>query len=76
MDNLSSLFLATIESGGNEEACAKAFGVIAAKHLNLVMTKLDTLYTSNITKKKTSFFGLLRDKAGEENQTRQRHKGN
>ena len=71
LDNLSSVFLSCLDSGHNEDACAEAFGVTAGKHLKLVLTKLDTLYKSHITKRRgTSFFGFLRDKAGEEVQNR------
>jgi len=71
LDNLSAVFLACLDSGHNEDACAEAFGVTAGTHLKLVLSKLDTLYKSHITKRKSSgFFGFLRDRAGEETQNR------
>ncbi|XP_023324699.1 maestro heat-like repeat-containing protein family member 1 [Eurytemora carolleeae] len=70
LNHLSSLFLAALEPGVQEESCGIAFGSTASTHLNLVMDKLDTLYKSQVKKKSTTFFGLLRDKAGEQTQSR------
>jgi hypothetical protein len=43
---------------------------VAGRHLKLVMSKLESIYRAHATKKKTSalFFGLLRDRSGEEHQ--------
>jgi hypothetical protein len=43
---------------------------VAGRHLKLVMSKLESIYRAHATKKKTSalFFGLLRDRSGEEQQ--------
>ncbi len=45
-------------------------GTVAGRHLKLVMSKLESIYRAHATKKKTSalFFGLLRDRSGEEHQ--------
>jgi hypothetical protein len=45
-------------------------GTVAGRHLKLVMSKLESIYRAHATKKKTSalFFGLLRDRSGEEQQ--------
>ena len=48
LNHLSSLFLAALEPGVQEESCGIAFGSTASTHLNLVMDKLDTLYKSQV----------------------------
>ena len=48
LNHLSSLFLAALEPGVQEESCGIAFGSTASTHLNLVMEKLDTLYKSQV----------------------------
>jgi len=70
MDNLSSIFLATVERRYDESACARAFGSVASAHLELVLSKCGALYVGQAMKKSTSFFGLIRDRGGEESQAR------
>jgi hypothetical protein len=44
LNNLSSLFLATNHKDDRQRAaCAEAFGSCAARHLNLVLDKLENL---------------------------------
>jgi hypothetical protein len=73
LDHLSAVYLAAV--GGSERtetAAAAAFGAVAAGgHLRLVMTKLEAVYRGQQKKKSaTMFFGLLRDRTGEEQQVR------
>lgn len=70
LDNLSAIYLAVTDTA-MEAACASAFGVVASRHLGLVMTKLEAIYRAHGQKKKsaaTLFFGLLRDRTSEEQQ--------
>ena len=74
LDTLSSLFLVSVDRPPEQAAsCARAFGVCASAHLDLVMTKLQMLLTAQAATswRKTSFFGLLRDRSGEEEQIRE-----
>ena len=43
---------------------------MASAHLELVLNKCQTLYSGQSMKKSSSFFGLLRDRGGEETQAR------
>ena len=71
MDTLSSIFLVSLERKQGSVACAQAFGICASAHLGLVLAKLEILLNNNSSKRSTTmFFGLLRDKNGEENQTK------
>ena len=70
LDNLSSIFLSTVERRHDEVACASAFGSVASAHLELVLSKCGALYAGQAVKKSTSFFGLIRDRGGEETQAR------
>ena len=70
LDHLSSIFLATVDRHYDETACAQAFGSVASAHLELVLSKCGTLYAGEATRKNTSFFGLIRDRGGEESQVR------
>ena len=70
LDHLSSIFLATVDRRYDETACAQAFGSVASTHLELVLSKCGTLYAGEATRKNTSFFGLIRDRGGEESQVR------
>jgi len=58
-DNLSAIFVTATDSSNMEDACAKAYGLAAKKHLNLVMSKLETLHKSQVKKKSSSFFGIF-----------------
>ena len=72
LDTLSSLFLVSLERSPREAlSCAKAFGLCASTHLELVMTKLEMLYSQRAARKSTTFFGLLRDRSSEESQARE-----
>jgi hypothetical protein len=69
VDFLSSVFLFTSHAEEDQQkACAFAFGSCAAtaKHLRLVVDKLEVLLKSGFPKKSGSFFGLLRDNRLEE----------
>jgi hypothetical protein len=70
LDHLSSIFLATVDRRQGEAECALAFGSVAAAHLDLVLSKCGALYTGQAVRKNTSFFGLIRDREGEESQAR------
>ena len=58
-DNLSAIFLTATDAANMEEACARAYGLAAKKHLNLVMSKLETLHKNQVKKKSSSFFGMF-----------------
>jgi len=70
LDNLSAMFVAAVDCRQHAHSCAVGFGVTSSKHLELVLAKIDTLYKASVTKKSTSFFGLIRDKSSEESQCR------
>ena len=72
LDTLSSIFLVAAESRRPEEqgACAAAFGLTAKSHLELVLSKLETLQAGQGSKRSSSFFGLLRDRSSQENRLR------
>ena len=72
LDTLSSIFLVSLDRNPKDaESCAKAFGLCASTHLELVLKKLEMLHSQQSSKKSTSFFGLLRDRSSEETQLRE-----
>ena len=72
LDTLSSIFLVSLDRNPKDaESCAKAFGLCASTHLELVLKKLEMLHSQQSSKKSTSFFGLLRDRNSEETQLRE-----
>lgn len=45
----------------SSKTCAKAVGIVARKHLDLVLSRLDTLVKAELTRKSSRLLGLLRD---------------
>uniref|UniRef100_A0A8D8WXD3 Maestro heat-like repeat-containing protein family member 1 n=2 Tax=Cacopsylla melanoneura TaxID=428564 RepID=A0A8D8WXD3_9HEMI len=48
-------------SSTSSQTCAKAVGIVARSHLSLVLSRLDTLVKSELTRKSSRLLGLLRD---------------
>ncbi|XP_026678884.1 protein SHOOT GRAVITROPISM 6-like [Diaphorina citri] len=48
-------------SSASSQSCAKAVGIVASKHLTLVLSRLDALVKSELTRKSSRLLGLLRD---------------
>ncbi len=59
---------AMVKRPAYSRACAEAFGLAAASHLDLVLGKLESLLRERFSKRGGSFFGLLRDSKAEEDQ--------
>lgn len=71
--NLSSLFLATCHKEDRQRsACAEAYGYCAARHLNIVLEKLENLLVGTDQRRRRggTLFGLLRDGSKSEEELR------